>query len=97
MRNLSKAIEIFLQWGESSFPKENKARVSEIFGPSEGLELLACIEVILRKLNEIEPDWSVDNLESAARKAVTTVRQAFPELDDNACLALEWAYTWWWK
>lgn len=91
------ALMLYLGVGISPYPQRDPQRLVLKYGEEKGLDLVTYSEAILRELYEQEPDWSVDDLAGATRRASTAVADNHPELSNDAVEALKWSYSWDWK
>jgi hypothetical protein len=93
----SEALALYLGEGLSPYPKRDPARLTERFGESEGLDLVAYAERVLDELYAVKPDWDSEDLAAATDRAVRGVIERHPELSTEAIDALRWSYSWDWK
>jgi hypothetical protein len=93
----SEAIVLYLGRGVLSYPKRDAARLIERFGETEGLDLVAYAQGILKELFDVIPNWEKDDLGAATHRAATVVAENHPELDPDALAALRWSYSWSYK
>ncbi|HET9115924.1 MAG TPA: hypothetical protein VFN33_07500, partial [Gaiellaceae bacterium] len=78
-------------------PQPDPQRVLDRFGEREGVDLLAYCEGVMKEMYDLEPDWSVEDLDGASERAVTAISARHPELSPIAIDALHWSYMWDWK
>ena len=91
--DISEAVVIFIGFGRSPFPVEDRAALSKRFGLSEAAELERLVISIVKEMHRINIDWSIYSLDTAAAKVRSEMRLKYPNLSDNAILALVWKFT----
>jgi hypothetical protein len=84
-------------FGRGSFPRANPAAVIAEFGRRKGAELTAYVESILEEFSAIETDWTTHTLATGTHAAISLMRDAHPELSDEALHALGWEFSWSWR
>lgn len=93
----SEALVLYLGQGITPYPQRRAERLVERFGPELAPDLVQYAEGVLATLYAVQPDWSAEDLDGAADRAVAAVARQHPELDDASLAALRWSFTWDWK
>jgi hypothetical protein len=97
MKDLSKAIVLFLQYGSARSPRSDVESVIAEFGRTGGLSILAHVHSVIEELNSIKVDWQVYSLVSAGKMVRGEMHKRYPELSEDALNALEWKFTFDWR
>ena len=97
MSDLSRAVVLYVGWGEGLNPDEDPSRVIDEFGRYKGTALAGQARSIVEELREIRPAQGDDDLAGASTMAVNRIASRHPTLDSDARSALEWLYSWWWR
>ncbi|MEZ5749074.1 MAG: hypothetical protein R3D83_04045 [Caenibius sp.] len=95
--DLSEAVMVYTGKGTTKTPQEDELRVVDRFGDTLARPLLKKLDRIIADLDAFRVDWSKVSLGDGGRLAQAFVAERYPELTEEACSALGWLYTWWWK
>lgn len=95
--NINSAVVHYIGYGSENWPRESVARLVEHFGTAEAAIYAPMVQNILKTLNDIPIDWSKNSLIEGTQSACKQMKNLYPELNQEALTALEWAYSWWWK
>ena len=94
---LQRAIQIYLgaDLNGGVYPIGMEERLRDEYGPRAEL-ILGQVRKSLSILDEYEPDWSVDNLQSAAQKVEEQLAQRLPNFPEflRRAMANYWSYGW---
>lgn len=94
---LSKAIVLFIGFGEAIAPHHDSARLVREFGAAEAAILEPKVRAILDELARIQVDWSKQTLLSAEQEVLAKMRARHPDLSEEALRALGWDFTFSWR
>lgn len=93
MNDMSRALQLYLGRGRSSFPCARADRVREVFDDA----MLEEISRLVKEMDGLPVDWQTHSLISATTWAEAEIRRRHPELDDEAIADLGWAFSYWHK
>jgi len=96
-RNLSKALQLYLGYGDAPFPQQNAQAVTAEFGSDLGPDLISRTRAVLRDAGDLRPDWDAMSLLSAKDWVERDIKDRYPGLSDTAVSAVGWAFSYWWK
>ena len=91
--NINNAIRECVGYGVELSPVYDIGYIFDAYGESVGNEALS----ILDELNNVEIDWSENDLVQAAKLAVGTVCRKYPFIDEGSRMAMEWKFTFDWR
>ena len=91
--NINNAIRECVGCGVELSPVYDIGYIFDAYGESVGNEALS----ILDELNNVEIDWSENDLVQAAKLAVATVCRKYPFIDEDSKMAMEWKFTFDWR
>ena len=91
--NINNAIRECVGCGVELSPVYDIGYIFDAYGESVGNEALS----ILDELNNVEIDWSENDLVQAAKLAVGTVCRKYPFIDEDSKMAMEWKFTFDWR
>ena len=91
--NINNAIRECVGYGVELSPVYDIGYIFDAYGESVGNEVLS----ILDELNNVEIDWSENDLVQAAKLAVGTVCRKYPFIDEDSKMAMEWKFTFDWR
>lgn len=94
---LSKAIVLFIGFGEAFAPDHDPTRLVREFGAAEAAILEPKVRAILDELARIEVDWSKHTLVSAEQEVLAKMHARHPDLSEEALRALGWDFTFSWR
>ena len=94
---LSAAIVQYIGYGSAKCPSENPDAIRVAQGDVKAGQLIPVVEIVMKKLEGLQPDWPTQSLVQAGNWAKEQMRMQHPELTEDALSALEWTFTWWWK
>jgi hypothetical protein len=94
--DLDEAIVLYLGWDRKVIPRLGPypARLVERFGTEYAAALEKDVRVALRQIDELLPDFTRQNLDSAADAAVKRLAALRPDLGQETLAALRNAYWW---
>ena len=88
-------LPCFLGYGYTPYPQESKDRLASVFGVELAEQVVPALDQILEKINKRWFDWKARRPDNSCTVAKEEVRSMYPELSENALVAIEWAFTWW--
>src|ERR1700743_3746707 len=97
MRDLGKAIVLFLHYDGGRFPHADAERAIAGFGRGDAIALLARIHAILEEMARIEIDWTKHTLASAGDEIRAAMKKRHSGLPDDALGALRGKFGVDWK
>jgi len=95
--HLSKALQLYIGFGDAPFPQENAQAVTAKIGPDLGFHLISRTRAVLREAGDLRPDWETMSLLSGKEWAEREIKDRYPELSETAVSAVGWAFSYWWK
>lgn len=95
--DINRAIQMAIGWKLTSCPDVSRERIIEFFGVKYGNDLYENIDIILNKLNDIKPDWSIQDLNSASLLSSSLIGEEYKYLTSETLESLKWVYSWWWR
>lgn len=94
---LNLAIALYVGYGVTSFPKPNGERLIAEFGKDDAGALEAEVCKVLADVDEIQIDWSQNDLEGAISLVISELLRTHPYLDKSALSAIRWHFSYLWK
>lgn len=94
---LSKAIVLFIGFGEAFAPDHDATRLVREFGATEAAVLEPKVRAILDELGTTRVNWSKHTLVSAEQEVLATMHARHPGLSEEALRALGWDFTFFWR
>jgi hypothetical protein len=92
---LSKAMPCLLGYGYTPYPQQGKGRLGSVFGVELAEQIEPTLDQILTKINDRWLDWNARKPDNSCTMAKEEARSMYPELSEEALVAIEWAFTWW--
>lgn len=95
--DINSAISIYYSRGSSSFPQKNRQGVIDQFGIDRGNELLLKITNISKMLDEMQPNWSAEDLEAFIKRSLDVIKSKYPDIEAEGLSTLDWVLAYGWK
>jgi hypothetical protein len=94
---ISQAIVLYIGYGVSLSPINDRNKITDTFGMQKTEELVNKVILIIEEANQVSIDWSQMDLATAGKVVWTAMHNRYPDIEIQALDAIAWKFTFDWR